>query len=402
MPENQSLTRPLKIAYVVDIFDDNGVGAVQSSRRFAEGLMAQGHELTIISTGEPREGKVCIPAQKVPGLQWIVDKNGFAFGTPSRDILRKALPGHDVVYIHYSLMLGWGALSVARELGLPVIFGYHFQPQNILYNLRIDNAWLDNLMLKFFVKHFYNRANHVICPSEHALQELQSAGFNRPHSVITNGLPERFKPISMEKPAELQDKFVILTVGRLSHEKRHDLIIKAIKQSKYADKIKYIATGKGPTEDLVRKLSLTLPVPADVGYVSDEKLIELYNTADLLVHASQAELEGMAVLEAIGCGLPALIADDHFSATSQFAIDERFLFTSGDADGLTRKIDYLIERREELQAARQAYIKKAGEFRFDAALEKEEDLFYKIAGIEPPQRLAPVEELPTLKAANEG
>lgn len=386
-------TRRLKIAYVADVVDDHGVGAVQSSLRFIEGLKSH-HDVTIFATGKDAPGRVEVPALHIPGLQWLVDGNGFNIARPSRDVLRKALPGHDVVYIHYSLLLGWGALQVATELGIPVVFGYHFQPQNILYNLRIDNAWLDKLLLSLFVRKFYSRAQHVICPSPHALRELESCGFNGASSIITNGLPARYHPEDCSRPAQFEDKFVILMVGRLSHEKRHDVVIKAINRSKYKDRIKLVATGKGPTEALVKKWSQSLPVSADVGYVSEEALITLYNTADLMVHASEAELEGMAVLEAIGCGLPALIAESDASASSQFAINERFLFEHGNVAELATKIDYMIDHPDELANAKTAYLEKASHFSFDIALEQMENVICEAAGV---ARLAAANE-PEAKA----
>jgi 1,2-diacylglycerol 3-alpha-glucosyltransferase len=57
-----------------------------------------------------------------------------------------------------------------------------------------------------------------------------------------------------------------------------------------------VITGRGPIRAEVVRQAATLPVPGEVSFLSDEDLRRLYNTAGLMVHASEVELEGMAVL----------------------------------------------------------------------------------------------------------
>jgi glycosyltransferase involved in cell wall biosynthesis len=164
-------------------------------------------------------------------------------------------------------------------------------------------------------------------------------------------------------------------VGRLAKEKRHNLVMAAIKQSKFKDKIQLVVTGQGALRAELIDLGNTLPNPAFFEYVSQEKLISLFNTADLFIHASEIELEGMAVLEAIGCGLPALISDAEHSASAQFALNDDFLFTSGDLDSLTTKMDYWIEHEAELIAAKAQYLAKAQTYAFEACVQQAKRLY---------------------------
>src|SRR5439155_299354 len=77
----------------------------------------------------------------------------------------------------------------------------------------------------------------------------------------------------------------------------------------------------------------------EISFVSDQRLERLYNTADLFVHCSEVELEGMAVLEAMSCGLPVLVADSPESAAARLALGPEFRFTSGDPTALAARID---------------------------------------------------------------
>jgi glycosyltransferase involved in cell wall biosynthesis len=207
---------------------------------------------------------------------------------------------------------------------------------------------------------------------------LEKFDVKAPVKVISNGLPFQFHPADFSPAPEYADKFVILMVGRLAKEKRHNLVIEAIKRSKYANQIQLIATGKGPLLEELKKLGSKLPNPAVFTYVSQEQLIRLFNTADLFVHASEIELEGMAVMEAIGCGLPALIANAEHSASTQFSLNEKFLFTSGDAKDLSLRIDYWLENREELKASGKLYLEKAKQYSFEACAQQTEELYRQI------------------------
>ena len=55
----------------------------------------------------------------------------------------------------------------------------------------------------------------------------------------------------------------------------------------------------------------------------------LMRSADLLVHAAEVELEGMVLLEALGTGLPALVAEAPLSAASTLAVSDDFRFPVG-------------------------------------------------------------------------
>jgi len=125
-------------------------------------------------------------------------------------------------------------------------------------------------------------------------------------------------------------------------------------------------------------LGNTLPNPAFFEYVSQEKLISLFNTADLFIHASEIELEGMAVLEAIGCGLPALISDAKHSASTQFALNDEFLFSAGNVDSLVSKLDYWIAHEAELQASKSAYLERAQAYAFDVSVQYARSLYQNL------------------------
>ena len=88
-------------------------------------------------------------------------------------------------------------------------------------------------------------------------------------------------------------------------------------------------------------------------FFSRDEMLRVINSADLYVHPAEIEIEAIACLEAISCGLVPVIADSPRSATRFFALGERNLFhfndpadlaaTAARFDGLLE--DYLTEYR---------------------------------------------------------
>jgi glycosyltransferase involved in cell wall biosynthesis len=317
-----------------------------------------------------------LPGFKLPlrGMR----ESSFVMARPDRNVLAKTFAGVDVVHLQFPFWLSFAALDEARKLGLPVVAGFHVQPENALYGVGIHSTWLNNGLYRTLVKHFYNKVDAVICPTPFAQEKLASHGLTAPAFVISNGVPPDVAQMARgEEPSKRGPggKFFILAVGRLAAEKRQDVIIEAVRRSRHRDQIRLVLSGSGPRDAELRQLARSLPNGAEIGFLPRETLLEHFAEADLFIHASEVELEGMAVLEAMSARLPALIADAPESAASRFALNDDFRFPAGDAAALSAKIDALIEDRAKLEAAREPYHERAQLFDFDASVEKMVDVY---------------------------
>ena len=368
---------PLNIVFVADVIDGEKSGGVISARRLTEYLKNH-HQLTIISTGKPEINKKVLPQFYLPFAKKQMLDMGFLFAWPKKQVLLDAFKNADLIHIQFPFLLGYQALKQAKKMGKPVVLGFHVQPENLTWNVGIKSEWITALFYRFFVKSFYNKGDVIISPSPMGKTMLEKYQIKAPVNVISNGLPIQFQPEKSEPNPNHLGKFIILMVGRLAKEKRHSLTIEAIKRSKYADQIQLVCTGKGPLLEELEAQGKTLPNPATFTYVTQEQLIKLFNSADLFLHASEIELEGMAVMEAIGCGLPALIANAATSASTQFALNEKFLFNSGDVDDLAKRINYWFENQDELKASRKKYLEKAQQYSFAACAKQTENLYRQL------------------------
>jgi len=86
---------------------------------------------------------------------------------------------------------------------------------------------------------------------------------------------------------------------------------------------------KRPLEKKLRRLGNKLPNPPVFGYYNRDELIKLIHECDLYVHASDAEIEGISLIEAFACGLVPIISDSKQSAAAQFALGPQNLSKQG-------------------------------------------------------------------------
>src|SRR5262249_40612370 len=102
--------------------------------------------------------------------------------------------------------------------------------------------------------------------------------------------------------------------------------------------------------------------------------------AHLFVHASEVELEGMAVLEAVGAGLPVLVANARESAARQFASGPDFLFRAGDPADLAAHLDRAIDAPAALTRASRRSVELAAHHDFARCARELEAVYESVAG----------------------
>jgi glycosyltransferase involved in cell wall biosynthesis len=248
----------------------------------------------------------------------------------------------------------------------------------MFYALGIRSGWLNERAWRFFIATLYGAADHLVVPTAFGLDELRRRGLAVPADVISNGIPPQFHPGPEQRSPGHRDRFVVLTVSRLAREKRIDVVIEAVRRARTAGRIQLVVCGAGPEEARLRRAAAGLRNPAEFRLVDVEDVPRVMRAADLLVHASDVEIEGMAVLEALGTGLPALVSDSPLSAAGRLAVGDEFRFPSGDAAALAARIDRLVEEPDRLAAARAASLAAAEELRIDASIEKLEAVYRRV------------------------
>ncbi len=355
---------------MVDSFADKSNGTSMTAARFASALEKRGHSVRVVAPFVQGSGFYPVKERYIPLVTEIAKAQHMVFGKPDVKVLEQAFLGADIVHLFLPFRLEQVAVQVAQKMGVPYMAAFHLQPEHITYNIGLQKfALLNRFIFWLFKRRFYRHIAHIHCPSQLIKDELERAGYGGKKYVISNGFDPKFKPA--DPSSTPLDKLIHITmVGRYSKEKRQDLIIKAIAQNPYKDKIKLHLLGVGPLESTLKKQAKILPNAVDFRFLPLEELIKVLHQSTLYIHAAEVEGEAIAALEAISCGIVPIIADSKVSATRQFALDSRSLFRAGDASDLSEKITYWIERTQELEQASKLYAKSAQNYTLESTIAK--------------------------------
>ena len=367
----------MKILIVIDQYDGANNGTTISARRFVANLKKRGHEVRVISTGKEEEGKYSVDKIKlVPIVNKIVTSQGMEFAKADEEKLREAIKWAEVVHFYMPFWLSIKGMKIAKEMNKPMTAAFHVQPENITYSIGLGKKEkVNDTIYTLFKKVFFDEFNHIHCPSQFIADELKKHGYKAKLHVISNGIEPDWVYKKAEKPEELKDKIVLTMVGRLSGEKRQDVLIDAVKQTKYADKIQLIFAGKGPKQKSYEKLGETLKNKPIFKFCKKEQLQEILAYTDLYIHTSDAEIEAISCIEAIATGLVPIIAKSDKSATSQFALDERSTFEAGNSKQLAEKIEYWLDNKKERDKMEKEYAKNAQKYSIEKSMEQIEEMF---------------------------
>ena len=361
-----------KILFVIDTYQTNNNGTSISAQRYAAQLRERGHEVRILCADEePAADKYILQERHHYPFDGLVHKHGFRFAQPDEQIIRQAVEWSDIVHCFMPFPLTSATKKIADRLGKPATAAFHIQPENITSSISLGKvSWVNNAIYRGFREAIYDKFTHVHTPSQFMANEIISRNYKAKMHPISNGIQEAFmeagesklrveslklREVGKSKVDSSKKVFKIMMIGRLSQEKRQDVIINAVKYSKYADRIQLVFAGRGPEYDKYVELGKDLKHQPQFIYVGRDELIENLLDTDLYVHASDMESEAISCIEAFATGLVPVIANSHVSATPQFAIDGRSLFIPGDPKDLARAIDYWLDHPGERKFMEEQY-----------------------------------------------
>ena len=367
----------MKITIVADVLGEENNGTTITAKRLIQHLKERGHDVRVISPSEENgEGFIQVPKFNFGIFNSYVAKNGVELAKPNEDRIRETLKDSDVVHILMPFFLGNMAIKMCREYGIPVTTAFHVQPENVSCHFGLQkSAFVNRRIYKFFHKHFYAYTEYIHCPTRFIAEELKKHGYKQDLRVISNGVDELYRAERGEKPEQYREKFCILSTGRLTKEKCQKLLIEAVKKSRHADEIQLFIAGQGPLLKKLVKAGEDLKNPPVIGFHPKEELAKMINYCDLYCHPSYAEIESIACVEAITCGLVPVISDSKKSAARYFALRPECLFSAGNSTNLAQKIDYMIEHPEFRETLRTEYAEYAKQFALEKCIDEMEKMF---------------------------
>jgi glycosyltransferase involved in cell wall biosynthesis len=180
---------------------------------------------------------------------------------------------------------------------------------------------------------------------------------------------KRKTPIENRKSKIVNRKSFVLFCNR-SWEPRYgvDVLARAfVKVAKQRDDVSLLLLGGGSQTNAIRQILMSGGVLDRVqfgGQVSQRDLPRWYHMADLFISPSHVDGSSVSLMEALACGLPALVSD--IPANKEWISEgvNGWLFPDGNADILAEKIlAVIVQKRKLAQIGRAA--RKSAEERAD-------------------------------------
>ncbi|MBE7187701.1 glycosyltransferase [Jatrophihabitans endophyticus] len=290
-------------------------------------------------------------------------------------LLRRLQP--DVVHVHLLSAQLWG-IPAARLAGVPVVVSTEHSIMDTTIEGRPKSEWLRRLYLAL-----ERRTTETIAVSAETARRLRAWGVGTDRRLTVINPPIDFTPpetraadrSAVRRELGIPDDAVVIgAVGRLDVVKRHATLVRAV-----ADQLRrgrhLVIVGDGSLRADLERLAAELGVARAVHLTGPRGDVPaLFAAVDVLVSASRDETFGMAVVEALGAGLPVVFeqcpALDGLPLPRDRArrID-RDLDAADEREALAEAVDQLVAGGAELRPAPDVLVDRYGTARTAAAVD---------------------------------
>jgi glycosyltransferase involved in cell wall biosynthesis len=276
-----------------------------------QGLEALGHEVVVVAprmAGADDAGRRVVRVPSVPAPTYP----DFALPLPLGPALARRLRAIelDVYHAHHPFLLGASARRLARGARRPFVFTYHTLYDRYAHYVPLPRAMVARRAIRWSAR-FADTADLVLAPSEFVARRLRTQGVRRPIEVLPTGIDlDRFRPgdrADARRSLGLGvDDRVLLYVGRLDREKNLELLLDAVARVRIP-RVRLLMVGRGKQAATIGRAAAGRGLRDRFvlrGGSPPGALPSYYRAADAFVFASTTETQGLAVLEAMACGLP--------------------------------------------------------------------------------------------------
>jgi alpha-1,6-mannosyltransferase len=294
----------MRIAQVANFVTPTSGGLRTTLRHLAEGYDAAGHDVLQIVPGPSYQvtrtglvSQVQLPGPVIPGAGYRV-----ILDLPRvRHVLSSF--GPDILEVHDRTTL--------RSLGM---WASAMDVQSCMFSHerldRVVRQWLPRPLRPYGMVERSNiflaeTFDTVLCATEWAAEEFHQIGADNVRVVPLGVDSVAFTPRLF---ARGDDTLRLVMTSRLSREKRPGLALDAIEELlRRGHQVRLDVCGDGPMRKSLQQTSKGLPITWH-GHIADrETLGTLMAQADVAIAPGPIETFGLAALEAMACGTPAVV-----------------------------------------------------------------------------------------------
>ncbi len=312
----------MKILHLLSTIDPRAGGPIECVRQSGADMNALGHEVEVATLDDPAAPYLAAFPLTVHALG---PSRGFYGLTPKLvPWLQKQASRFDAVIVNGLWQYhSYGAWKALKDLDVP----YYVFPHGMLdpwfkrtYPLKhlkksLYWPWAEYRVLRDATRVLFTAEEERVLARQSfrlykAKEEVVAFGTNPP-PAFSSAVRDAF----LATHPELDGKRLILFLGRIHEKKGCDLLIKAFAQVKDLDPRAHLVMAGPDSENwmpTLQALANELGVADRVtwtGMLLGDLKWGAFHASDAFILPSHQENFGIAVAEALGCGLPALISD---------------------------------------------------------------------------------------------
>jgi glycosyltransferase involved in cell wall biosynthesis len=294
----------------------------------------------------------------------------------------------EVVHVHNPGWLGLFAVCASALTGVAVVGTNHLVAEHVFLNRRCGptSRVLVERLTWAYLRWFHNRCDEVTAPSHHARSLLLLHGVTRPVHVISNGVDTAFFSPAAPDTGRPGRPLTLVYIGRLDRDKRVADLLRSVAAASAARPLVLTVVGDGSARVELEQLADRLVEDAEpgrlriefTGYVSENTKRDHLRGSDVFCMPSPYELQCIAALEAMACGLPVLAPAS--GALPELCEDgvTGWAYEVGDAEACARRLRDL-DRGEARRRGAKARARAVRDHDHGATVERYREVFAQLA-----------------------
>lgn len=279
--------------------------------------------------------------------------------------MRRIMQQYDIAHVHlfpaqYYAVFANLLNGFLNKRKIPLVFTEHSTSNRRIVNKKYQ--WIEKLIYKHY--------SYQICISENVKKVYENyLGKDFRQEVIRNGIDVKQYQYALPSDKIKRDPgdFLLIQVSGFREMKDQATLIRSLPF--LPSNVKLLLVGDGPlrqeNENLVRKLQLQTRV-SFLGNRPD--IPNLLKNADIVVLSSRYEGFGLAIVEGMAAGKPAVASD--VGGLHEIVKDYGLLFPQGDAKALAAQVIKLYEDNGFYRQIAEQCLERAQEFDINKMIEQ--------------------------------
>lgn len=345
----------MRILQVIQFFAPKHGGSFAVAYELTKHLANLGHKVTVITTDFELDDNC---AKSLEGIEVIpfhcqCNVGGFLLSVSMKKYLRENIGRFDIIHLHnFRTYQNIIVHKYAKKYNVPYILQAHGSVPKI-----IEKKGLKCIYDMTYGNRLLKDASKVVAVSNIEVSQYLQMNIP-PEKIVTipNGIDiDSFKELpkkgNFRRKYNINEKYMILYLGRLHEIKGINFLIKAYAKLVLEEK-DVILILAGPDDgylhkakSLVDELNLKNKVKF-IGFINGIEKIAAYADADVLVYPSIFEIFGLVPFEAIMCDTPVIVTENCGCGELIKESKSGYLVEYGDVNCLKEKMKAILEHPE--------------------------------------------------------